>query len=606
MSEVIGKRMPLKKHGREYQGCCPFHKEKTPSFTVNNEKGFFHCFGCGAHGDAIEFVRRYEKLSYPETLERLAVEAGIPLPEVSPEQTRRAEVEKTLYDVLEAAAQWFEKQLMGAGGTIARDYIEKRGLKPETIRIFRAGYAPDERTALNQHLTAAGFSQSLQAEAGLIIVPESGSPYDRFRGRVMFPIRNSSGKIIAFGGRLIASNTHNKSLPKYLNSPETPVFKKGELLYNLDLAKKSARDANIVVVMEGYMDVVSTSQAGVSYAVATLGTAVTPEHLRLLWQLAKEPVICLDGDEAGKRAMMRAAEVALPLLRPGYSLRFARLPAGEDPDSYIQKNGKASFEKILLGSRRLSQVLWEDLSPQYNIDLPEGRAALEDTLKQLAEKIPDQTVRQHYLSYFRRQLWAQPPKSLPKTPMSGRAATPGSRPSPERERSPQIEHMLNRAHSAALETLIQRLLHILIKCPQLLHKSNVEETLSRLDIQSSMLSALRNAMIAAIAHHHIDTQPQFVAYLEKQFHGSLPLLTSATQSRLPYTDALTTEDAILFWDETVSAYEVAHLKFEIEEVEELLAKSMDEASFRRMTELQQALQKAQNARQFARSEPDMA
>jgi DNA primase len=417
----------------------------------------------------------------------------------------------------------------------------------------------------------------------------------------MFPIRSASGKIVAFGGRLIASNTHNKSLPKYLNSPETPVFKKGELLYNLDIAKKTARDANMVVVMEGYMDVVSTSQAGVTYAVATLGTAVTPEHLRLLWQLAKEPVICLDGDEAGKRAMMRAAEVALPLLRPGYSLRFARLPSGEDPDSYIQKNGKASFDKILLGSRRLSQVLWEDLSPQYNIDLPEGRAELENTLKQMAEKIPDTTVRQHYLSYFRRQLWAKPLKA---------PSGPGRSPAPSRastqERSPQVEHLLNRAHSAALETLVQRLLNILMKCPKLLHKSQIEETLSHLDIQNSMLSALRNTMIAAIAQTDIDDPQQFVAYLEGQFHGSLPLASSGGHARLPYADSLSEDDAMLFWNETVSAYQMAHLKFEYEEALENYGKFMDDASHRRVTELQQALQKAQAGRQFARSEPDMA
>lgn len=599
MSEVISKRMPLKKHGREYQGLCPFHNEKTPSFTVNNEKGFFHCFGCGAHGDAIEFVRRFEKLSYPETLEKLAAEAGIPLPQVSPEQVRRAAVEKTLYDVLEAACLWFEKQLMGSGGMMARDYIEKRGLKSETIRTFRAGYAPDERTALNQHLTAAGFPQALQAEAGLIIVPESGPVYDRFRGRIMFPIRNASGKVVAFGGRLIASNTHNKSLPKYLNSPETPVFKKGELLYNLDIAKKSARAAGMVVVMEGYMDVVSTNQSGVDYAVATLGTAVTPEHLRLLWQLAKEPIVCLDGDEAGKRAMMRAAEVALPLLRPGYSLRFARLPSGEDPDSYIQKHGKGSFEKILLCARRLSQILWEDLSPQYNSELPESRAELEATLRQMAERIPDATVRQHYVSYFRRQLWAKPlkvPASANRTGTLGRTAP--------QERSPQVEHLLNRTHSATLEMLVQRLLNILVKCPQLLHKSQIEETLSRLDIQNNMLSALRNAMISAPGHCDLENHPQFVRYLEQQCHGSLPL-ASGDHSTLPYADNLTQQDATLFWEETIAAYEVAHLKFEIEEVREKFEKTLDEASFRQMTELQQALQKAQDGRQFSRM-PDLA
>lgn len=604
MSEVIGKRMAIKKHGREYQGLCPFHKEKTPSFTVNNEKGFFHCFGCGAHGDAIEFVRRFEKLSYPETLEKLAAEAGIPLPEVSPEQARRAEVERTLYDVLEAACQWFEKQLMGSNGTVARDYIEKRGLKSETLRTFRTGFAPDERTALNQHLTAAGFSRALQAEAGLIIVPESGPVYDRFRGRIMFPIRNSGGRVVAFGGRLIASNTHNKSLPKYLNSPETPVFKKGDLLYNLDLAKKSARDAGMVVVMEGYMDVVSTHQSGVNYAVATLGTAVTPEHLRLLWQMGKEPIVCLDGDEAGKRAMMRAAEVALPLLRPGYSLRFARLPSGEDPDSYIQKYGKASFEKILLSSRRLSQILWEDLSPQYNSELPESRAELEATLKQLAEKIPDATVRQHYLSYFRRQLWARPVKTPAPANRTGTAGRNNA--AANKERSPQVEQLINRAHSATLEMLAQRLLTILVKCPQLLHKSQVEETLTHLDIRTSMLATLRDAMISAIAHGDIDDPTAFVAHLEKACHGQLPLNTAKNHARLPYADTLTEEDAALFWEETIAAYQVAHLKFEIEEVREKFEKTMDEDSFRQMTELQQALQKAQDNRQFARIEPDLA
>ncbi|MDE3016717.1 MAG: DNA primase, partial [Pseudomonadota bacterium] len=331
MSEVVGRRVPLKKHGREYQALCPFHNEKSPSFTVNDEKGFYHCFGCGAHGDAIEFIRRFERLSYPETIETLAREAGIPLPEISPEQERKIEAEKTLYDVLEAACRWFEKQLLSPGGGIARDYLEKRGLKPETLRAFRIGYAPDGRAALYNHLLQAGFSRELQAEAGLIIIPEGGGdPYDRFRSRVIFPIRNAKGQAVAFGGRLIATDT-GKNIPKYLNSPETPLFKKGEMLYNLDLARKPAREDNLAVVMEGYVDVVSVTQAGMPYALATLGTAVSPEHLRLLWQLAKEPVMCLDGDAAGKRAMLRAAEVALPLLKPGYSLRFALLPGGEDP-----------------------------------------------------------------------------------------------------------------------------------------------------------------------------------------------------------------------------------------------------------------------------------
>ncbi|NBO19957.1 MAG: DNA primase, partial [Proteobacteria bacterium] len=312
MSEVIGRRLPLKKHGREYQGLCPFHNEKSPSFTVNDDKGFFHCFGCGAHGDAIEFVRRFDRLSYPEAVEQLARDAGLPLPTPSEAEARKAEAEKTLYDVMEAACQWFEKQLQATGGSVAMDYVRTRGLKPETLRTYRVGYAPEDRSALHAYLTKAGYAKSLQQSAGLIVVPEDGPAYDRFRGRLMFPIRNPSGKVIAFGGRLLGTST-NKALPKYLNSPETPIFKKGDVLFNLDLAKRPARENNMAVVMEGYMDVVSSAQGGVPYAVATLGTAVTPEHLRLLWQIAKEPVLCLDGDAAGMRAMMRAAEVALPL-----------------------------------------------------------------------------------------------------------------------------------------------------------------------------------------------------------------------------------------------------------------------------------------------------
>ena len=584
LSEVIGRRIPIKKHGREYQALCPFHNEKSPSFTINDEKGFFHCFGCSAHGDAIEFIKRYERLTYPETIEALAREAGIPLPRVTPEEHRRAETEKTLHDVMEATCQWFERQLMAPDGAIARDYLEKRGLKPETIRLFRAGYAPEERTALHQYLNKAGFSRVLQAEAGVIIVPDSGTPYDRFRGRVMFPIRSSSGKVIAFGGRLIGSDSSNKSLPKYLNSPETPLFKKGEVLYNLDLAKRPAREANMAVVMEGYMDVVSTAQAGVHYALATLGTAVTPEHLRLLWQLAKEPVVCLDGDAAGQRAMMRAAEVALPLLKPGYSLRFAILPSGEDPDSYIRKHGKTSFEKILLGSRRLSQVLWENLAPTYKLDLPEGRAALEDNLKKLADKIADPTVKQHYVSYFKKQLWA-------KTTSTAK---------PAEMRSVHVEQMVLQHHSAALETLVRRLLNILIKFPQLLHKSQVEETLSRLDIRTTNLDALRGAMIAAHGHADLDNKEAFAAYLHSQLHGEV-LSGFDDGLKLPWRETLTPEDAFLLWNETLAVYQVAHLESELKQLEESLSRSMDEEALQRLVELQRQLKKAQQNRTFART-----
>lgn len=594
ISEVIGRRMALKKHGREFQGLCPFHNEKTPSFTVNDEKGFYHCFGCSAHGDAISFIMNYEKLTYPETIEKLAREAGIPLPVQSPEEYEKSKAEKTLHDVCEAACLWFEKQLQSTGGTLAMDYVKKRGLKPETLRTWRIGYAPDERTALHQHLNGLGFSQALQAEAGVIIVSDDGKPYDRFRGRLTFAIRNASGKVIAFGGRLLDSS--NKNLPKYLNSPETPLFKKGEMLFNLDLAKRPAREGNIAVVMEGYMDVVSVAQAGVPFALATLGTAVTPEHLRLLWQLAKEPVMCLDGDAAGKRAMLRAIDICLPLLKPGCSLRFAVLPKGEDPDSYVQKNGKAAFEKILHASKRLSQIIWESASVQFRLDLPEGRAALEDALKQLANKITDQTVRQHYMSYFKKMLWER--ASAVQKP-NGKA---NGKPKAPQGRSAHVEHMVVQHHSAALDALTRRMLRTLMQFPSLLHKSQVEETLSRLDIRSPHLDAMRNALLNAIGHTDVDDTDSFTRYMHTQLPGDLLSGLMNDSLKLPFKNTLTVDDAVILWNETSAAYEINHLEFELKELQDNLGQNMDESAYQRLVEIKQAIEKAQIARNFAVSQ----
>lgn len=585
MSDVIGKRMPLKKHGREYQGLCPFHNEKSPSFTVNDEKAFFHCFGCGAHGDAIEFVRRFDRMTYPEAVEQLARDYGVALPTPSEDEAKKFAAEKTLYEVLEAACQWFEKQLHASAGEVALDYARRRGLKPETLRLYRIGFSPDNRTALYTHLMALGFNKKLQQEAGLIIVPDEGAIYDRFRGRLMFPIRNASSKVIAFGGRLIGAST-NKSIPKYLNSPETPLFKKGEVLYNLDLAKRPAREANMAVVMEGYMDVVSCSQGGVPYGLATLGTAVTPDHLRLLWQLAKEPVLCLDGDAAGMRAMQRAAEVALPLLKPGFSLRFATLPSGEDPDTYIAKHGKASFEKLLAGSRRLSQVIWDMSLPPYDMAVPEDRAALENQLKQTCKKITDATVRSHYLSFFRKLLWAKGSGGQAK-------AQPG--------RSVHVEQMMHKQPSAILDTLAQRLLNVVMRYPEFLNKSDVEETLSRIDIINPQLDSLRCCILATVHHLPSIEGGAFIDHLQAQLPG-----LEVSSYCLSFMEQISPEDALYLWTETLSAYQVAHIERELKDLQESVGASLDEKAYFRMVELQEALGKAHAGRLFAPAEGDAA
>lgn len=605
ISEVIGKRMSIKKHGREYHGLCPFHNEKTPSFTVNDEKGFFHCFGCAAHGDAIEFVRRFDRLSYPEAVENIAREAGIEIAKQSPAEQYKIEQEKNLFDVLEAACQWFEKRFRAPEGIHAKDYIDNRGVRPETIINFRIGYAPEEKSALHKHLTQSGFPQKMQEEAGLIFVAENGSVYDRFRGRLIFPIRNTSGKVVAFGGRLLSTNQSNKSLPKYLNSPETALFKKGEMLFNLDQAKRPARDNNMIVVMEGYMDVVMSAQSGISYGVATLGTAVTPEHLRLLWQLAKEPVICLDGDAAGKRAMLRSAEIVLPLLKPGYSLRYAALPQGEDPDTYVQKHGKASFEKILLSSRRLSQILWDALLPQYKLDLPEGRASLDDACKKLAAKITDSTVRQHYLNHFRNQLWAQPATPANNPKLEFRKQKPENK-NQAQIRSPHIEYMIVQHHSATLETVAGHLLNILLKFPELLHKSQVEETLSRIDIKTANLNRLRNALLDAVNKADIDNRELFADHIQQQLGGKQISDIFPESLKLPYQETLTGTDATLLWNEAVDTYEIAHLENEFKELQECISGTMNEDDYKRMLELQNAVQQARARRRFAPTETDVA
>jgi DNA primase len=320
ISDVVGRRVRLIRKGRgEATGLCPFHNEKTPSFTVSEDKGFFHCFGCGAHGDVIGFVMRSEGLEFPQAIEKLAGEAGMQVPRETPEERERAERQATLGGAVELAAKYFEQQLRASAGKAGLDYLKRRGLSDDTMRRFRLGFAPDSRHGLKAALEKAAIPEAIALEAGLLIKPDDGGhAYDRFRGRVMFPILDRRGQAIAFGGRIL-----DQGEPKYLNSPETPLFHKGRVLYGLSHAQKTARETNEIIVVEGYMDVIALAQAGISNAVAPLGTALTEEQIALLWRVAQEPILCFDGDNAGQRAAARAADRAIPLLKPGLSLRFA-------------------------------------------------------------------------------------------------------------------------------------------------------------------------------------------------------------------------------------------------------------------------------------------
>ena len=402
LSDVVGRRVRLVKKGREHSGLCPFHKEKTPSFTVNDEKGFYHCFGCGAHGSAFDFIMETEGLGFREAVDKLAADAGMQVPQDSPEERQRAERKKTLYDVVEAAAAHFEHALRAPEGAHALAYLKDRGLSDATIKKFRLGFAPDRRDGMKASLGKQGHDEAELVAAGLIIKRDDGSTYDRFRGRVMFPILDRRGRVVAFGGRILDST---KEAAKYLNSPETDLFHKGSLLYAMDTAQVAARAGQALVVTEGYMDVIALYQAGFEGAVAPLGTALTEQQIAELWKIMPDPVLCFDGDNAGARAAARAAERALPLLRAGVGLRFAALPQGEDPDSLVQKHGVAAFQAVLDAAKPLSQVVWEMNLDQGSTDTPEGRAALQKRLDDHVRRIEDATVRSHFQSTYKDRVW---------------------------------------------------------------------------------------------------------------------------------------------------------------------------------------------------------
>lgn len=401
VSAVVGRRVSLKKQGREWRGLSPFNKEKTPSFYVNDQKGFYHCFSSGKHGDQFTFLMEVEGLSFPEAVERLAGEAGVTLPKPDPEAYKREERAKGLSEINELAAQFFEQQLQGAAGTDARAYLVQRELTRETQKEFRIGYAPNSKHALKEFLSSKGVAVEDMITAGLLIGGDDISiPYDRFRDRVMFPIQNSRGSVIAFGGRAMAKDAQ----AKYLNSPETPLFHKGAQLYNIQRARPAAHTKDRLILVEGYMDVISLHQAGFPEAVAPLGTAFTEDQLKLLWRLVDVPVFCFDGDKAGVRAAERAMDVALPHVSAGKSLSFALLTAGLDPDDFVRQRGTEAFEGVLNAAEPLVSLLWERETRGHDLRTPEARAALEARLRVLLRAIQDPTVRKYYGAEFKQKL----------------------------------------------------------------------------------------------------------------------------------------------------------------------------------------------------------
>src|SRR6266702_4671402 len=393
VSEVVGKRVKLKKAGREWRGLSPFQQEKTPSFYVNDQKGFYHDFSSGKHGDIITFVMETDGLPFAEAVERLANMAGLPLPAVTPDAARHEQRRKSLHDVMDLAAKFFAETLASRLGAKARGYLADRAISPTTQLQFRIGYASPDRFALKEHLGKLGVSVDDMVETGLLVAGDGiPVPYDRFRDRVMFPITDLRGRVIAFGGRAL-----EKDVPaKYLNSPETPLFHKGDNLYNHQTARAASHNGAPLIVVEGYVDVIAMVTSGFGGAVAPLGTALTENQLALIWKMADEPILCFDGDRAGQKAAYRAADLALPHLKPGKSLRFALLPEGQDPDDLARSGGRGAIEEVIQAARGLADMIWSREIEGGSFATPERRAALEARIGEITNGIRDEVVRRYY------------------------------------------------------------------------------------------------------------------------------------------------------------------------------------------------------------------
>lgn len=577
ISEVVGRRVALKRKGREYEGLCPFHNEKTPSFTVNDQKGFYHCFGCGAHGDAIRFLTESEGMGYVEAVERLAGEVGLPIPQLTEQQREVARRFGSLQEVMEAACQWYEAQLRKHKPV--QDYLKSRGLTGATAKHFRLGFAPESRDGLKTHLMGQGVSERQLEEVGLIIRPQGGgASYDRFRARAMFPITDRRGKVIAFGGRVIPSLMEpGRDAPKYLNSPETPLFKKGEVLYAYESARQPAHKLGQVLVTEGYMDVIALYQSGFHNAVAPLGTAVTDNHLRLLWQLADEPVMCLDGDAAGQRAMQRAAELSLPLLTPGKSLRFLILPKGEDPDTLVQKQGAEAFRTLLDTSLTLSDALWQQQAGELDArSSPEKRAAVEHSLMQLCEKIADKTVASHYRSYFRKLLW------------------PGRQPRGQREReqeslrSRDVEHFMRGGEQATQRRRERDLLRLVLLYPSLLHLAEVEEAIGTFAFTHAPHDRIRHLLLDALAEN--PDLPLDALRIRARAQGQEKELNAVLADKVKSTVREGDEQhALALWRLLSAEHGLTRMQAECRELEAEIADDMTEDSYARLVALKKQI-----------------
>ena len=458
LSAVVGRTVRLTKAGREFKACCPFHNEKTPSFYINDEKGFYHCFGCEAHGDAIRWLTDQRGMPFMDAVKELAAEAGMEVPAPDPRAAERAEKRASLHDVTAAAQQWFVDKLASPEGAEARAYLKRRGFSDKVVREFGFGFAPSERQALKGALS---FEEPMLIEAGMRIEVEGKDPYDRFRGRLMLPIQDTRGRVIAFGGRILDADAHG---PKYLNSPDTPLFDKGRTLYNLHRAAPAARQSGRIVVVEGYMDAIAFANAGIAEAVAPLGTALTENQIELLWRQVERPILCFDGDNAGQRAAMRAIGRVLPMLRPGHSLSIVRMPAGMDPDDLIRDKGVGAMEELLSSPASLLDMLWHFELDALPLNSPEEKAGLKERLLNHVEAIQHPDIRALYKKELleRFSAFAFPPREFKPRGEWKKGGFNASPPRISPETAARLRHAMT---GGARDTLASAVIHGLLRHP---------------------------------------------------------------------------------------------------------------------------------------------
>ncbi|UFN69960.1 DNA primase [Vibrio alginolyticus] len=488
--DIIDARVKLKKKGKNYGACCPFHNEKTPSFSVSQEKQFYHCFGCGAHGNAIDFLMEFDRLEFVEAIEKLASYLGLDVPREqrsggngsfqSGPQASSSE-KRNLYDLMGSIAQFYRNQLKQPASKVAIEYLKDRGLSGEIVQKFGIGYVADEWDLVRKNFGQNKENQDMLVTGGMLIENDKGNRYDRFRGRVMFPIRDRRGRVIGFGGRVLGDGT-----PKYLNSPETPIFHKGKELYGLYEVLQAYREPPQILVVEGYMDVVALAQYGVDYSVASLGTSTTGDHLQVLFRQTSTVVCCYDGDRAGREAAWRAMENALPYLTDGRQLKFMFLPDGEDPDSYIRQNGKQAFEQQVSNAMPLSEFMFSSLTQQVDMSTKEGMAKLSTLAVPLIDKVPGGTLRLYLRKLLGRRLGLVDERQLQQ--LISKQGKEDKRPQP---------------HKEIKRTPMREVIALLIQNPQ--YVSMVPDLTSVRDLPIPGLSLFVDVLDKCQAHPHINT-----------------------------------------------------------------------------------------------------